>query len=298
MNALPAIFIISSIHIAFFGNAVNNTQPVSGLTIKEFSTQNEKIENISEFAAEKKYLHLMHGENKGIATAELKEEFTPGSIDIEDNAYQKYSIEVAFPRITNTNTEINQEMQTKINKQIKTFINEYIDGFKKQCSEIDMAGPANKLSLDYSIMRLDKKILSIRFYGIAYYGGAHGTHVTLVQNYNLDTGNPIELHNLFEKGFNYEKTLSEHSIKSLTKQIYNIFDTNVTDEDILNEQDNSEIKSSVQAAARAKFRNFNLTPDTLILNFGDQEGFAYVFGGKLEVKIPYIEFYPHFILQN
>lgn len=186
----------------------------------------------------------------------------------------KSDIDIKYPQISNFKNKL---IEDKINSSIKNIIDESknnfiknIDKDTKAYSDINMN---NSLTLDYKTYYIDKNKLSILVYLSTYYvGAAHPNNQILSLNYNLNTGNKIELKDLFKSNSNYLKTISDYSFKQLSKKLAT---TN----------DDSWVRSGTSDKTE-NFKTFTIDSNSITIYFQTYQVASYAEGSQ-EVKIPF-----------
>ena len=114
----------------------------------------------------------------------------------------------------------NSELANKLNKGFKeealTFRNQVEQEAKKAYEELTKAGiqvsPYEAIS-KYEIHNL-KDLLSLTITYYQYTGGAHGISQVIAHNYDLVSGNRLQLKDIFKEGYDYNEynTYSTHNI--------------------------------------------------------------------------------------
>lgn len=187
----------------------------------------------------------------------------------------KYDIKISYPKLYNLS---NKAVENKINNDIKKTIEllkaPFMKDSKENLNNTEPSFPNNDLSLGFDTIYMSKDIVSILLSESTYFSGAaHSNYEMISLNYDLKTGNRIKLKDMFKPNTNYLKVLSDYSIKDLVKRIDNF------------EKDNEWIKTGA-APKLENFNSFNITKDSLIINFQNYQVTSYA-NGPQEVKIPF-----------
>jgi len=199
------------------------------------------------------------------------------NLDINENEEysglsESYDICINFPQLRYFD---NKDMQEKINKEIRQDVRDHVKNFHKFVIT-NKDAPTSYLTVDYEVTDMDDQILSVRYYGIEYGGGAHGNHVIWVENFDLTSGRPIKLENFFKQDVAYKDLIKEYVLKDLERQF--------SEKQLGGDPDLDEW---VGKAYAQEFSNFNISMNGIIVNFTDEHFMAYLWGGKWQVEVPY-----------
>lgn len=131
----------------------------------------------------------------------------------------RYDINVKYPQIVG---EENPRIQ-KINQQLKTLATEKyqwpLSPGKDHLLFIQEKHPGtfNSVNFDYEVGIATDSFLSIFFVGYSYgVGAAHAVQESVAVNYDLTTGQQLELSDIFRRGSNYLRFISEYCIEQLS----------------------------------------------------------------------------------
>lgn len=135
----------------------------------------------------------------------------------ESGANPVYIIDVKYPMappVGNNNT---------FNALSKALVDETIAAFKNDLAAMgsftDTLALTNSLYIDYAIVRNLKGIVSVRYNNSIYYAGAaHPNPFTRVLNFDLNTGQPIALGEVFKPSVDYLTTLSNYCKRVLNRR--------------------------------------------------------------------------------
>lgn len=188
----------------------------------------------------------------------------------------KVVVKAVYPRLE---SDVNRDPIDKFNQTVLNTIQEEADKFQKNAKEMqkNLHNPPksgkNDLFIDYdsSVIKSGRyHIISIRMSieGMIM-GAAHPFHYHRVLNYNLDTGETIELADLFQEDADYLHTLSNYTKKTLTRRL-----------------DNKEMIAEGTAPTVANFRVWNIKPTGILITFDEYQVAPYVFGAQT-VLVPY-----------
>lgn len=191
----------------------------------------------------------------------------------------KVFVKSVFPQLSGDN---DNPFLDRFNQVVNELVQGEIDDFKnqaKQTLETTKAHPdqpgKNDLYVDYNTSAIksgQEHIISVRFSFQGFLAGmAHPYHHHLVLNYNLDTGEQIELSDLFIPDADYLTTLSDYTRKVLSKRL--------TDQQMV--IDGTEPKPE-------NFKVWNIKSDGLLITFDEYLVAPYVNGAQT-VLVPYSE---------
>ncbi|MEO8610496.1 MAG: RsiV family protein [Chloroflexota bacterium] len=134
----------------------------------------------------------------------------------------------------------------------------------------DIAALGSYIGVGYQFFTPTDSLLSISF-GVNWYsaGAAHPNSYSRTLNYNLTAGKVLALADLFKSDAQYLEAVSAYSIKVLTEKGTLMF------------PDGAQ-------ATDDNYKNWNLTPDGLLITFDDYQVAPHV-AGPQQVVIPYAE---------
>ena len=120
--------------------------------------------------------------------------------------------------------------QKKINKLLQTEANKFLKPLELEAAKYladtkknpDLHFNKYSAYITYKVGFNKNDILSIPVRYYQYTGGANGLEVQVGYNFDLKTGKQLQLSDLFEKGFDYKKILSDEVLKQMNahKEIY------------------------------------------------------------------------------
>ncbi len=149
----------------------------------------------------------------------------------------------------------------------------------------------NMYEITFNINSFSEEIVSIKFERYWYFiGTVHGYSSVRAFNYYPETGQVIQLKDVFTEGTDYLSQISEYVIKDLFDQYEKA------------EYDVKALDAAVKEGAAPKeenFNNFGLSRDSLVIYFDEYEVGSYSVGPRV-VSIPYSKLRgitPHFIEQ-
>lgn len=187
------------------------------------------------------------------------------------------TIKSVYPELkSDSNDEAVLHFNELVSEKIKQIIAMFMEEVKKN-QTVQARLPAklakNELYIDFDTSSFNSKedqIISIRFSIQSYFAGmAHPTHKHEVINYNLGTGNEIELKDLFKDEVDYLSVLSTYSRKALTRRLTNL-----------------EMIEQGTSATTDHFKVWNIKPTGLLITFEEAQVAPYVNGAQT-VLIPY-----------
>jgi hypothetical protein len=186
-------------------------------------------------------------------------------------------IKIIYPKIESVTTDNNID---DFNQTVTDLTDELGDDFKKQVADMKdvQSGMSkselhNNLTVDFDSSTVNAEeapIISIRFSAQGYVAGiAHPYHRHSVLNYDLNSGEVIELADLFRFDANYLEVLSEYSRAVLSRRL----------------ADKSMMAEGTAPKAE-NFVNWNIKPYGLMITFDEYQVAPYV-NGPQTVLIPY-----------
>lgn len=151
------------------------------------------------------------------------------SIHIEDKTLEenteKYEVKVKYPFIKGEN-----EVFKKINKTIEDFTLSWVNDIKllgeEYSKDYEKAGKEMPKMEAYSLYEVfdTSEVISIPMTYYQYTGGAHGLTTKISYNYDLKTGEKLNLNNLFKEGFNYNDIIDKLIREEIAKEPSIYFD--------------------------------------------------------------------------
>lgn len=165
-------------------------------------------------------------------------------------------------------------------KTIDEIITLLVEGFKKQALDVDVTDSmtveilkTSKSGLDgsYDVMYAEKNLLSLRFTFSEYFAGAaHPSNFSQTLNYDLSTDNTLTLSDVFKNEESALKAFSDFARKEFLKRKIS---------------DKEWITTGTEPLAD-NFRNWNITPDGILVTFDAYQVASYAEGPQ-EVLVPY-----------
>lgn len=192
-------------------------------------------------------------------------------------AKPKITIKSVYPQLQSDSANqyvdrFNQLVLDKIQEKIRQFTQQVKEN-QSAAQRLPKSLVKNELYIDYDTSAMnpdDNQLISIRFSIQAYIGGmAHPHHQHDVLNYNLDTGEQIELSNLFQASADYLTVLANYTNQVLSKRL-----------------PNKEMVANGTTPTASHFRNWNIKPNGLLFTFDEAEVAPYVDGAQT-VLVPY-----------
>jgi len=181
-----------------------------------------------------------------------------------------YTITAQIPTISNNN----DPRALAFNSEMNNFIRHLADDFKKNMAAMGPPPIAATSSFDvrYQVVSPPGNILSINYQTEGYIAGmAHPYHLIYTFNYDLEAGKDITLSNQFLSGTDYLGTLSKYCAAQLSTRDINF----------------QEFSQGADPTAD-NYKNWNITPDGLMITFNEYQVAAYV-AGPQTVTVPYSE---------
>jgi len=192
-----------------------------------------------------------------LITKEIQEE---GDLPVQ------YILEIAYPFLENGG-----EKGEVFNDAVQSEIDTQIDAFKQSLADFEgetMPGPAG-LYITYTVTNSAHNLISVKFDASVYTGGAHPYPYSLVYNFELATGRPLALGDLFEPGSDYLQKISEYCVAELQTREW-VF---------------PDFEQYIQPAAET-FPSWNLQEDSLLITF-DVYLVAPYAAGPQRIEVPY-----------
>ena len=189
----------------------------------------------------------------------------------------KFFVKSVYPQLDSNDKDENIDAFNQISSNV---VKQTVTEFKRRAmvnqasiANLPQVVNRNNLYIDYDTSYIrsgDDSILSIRFTIQSYLAGmAHPYHGHRVLNYDLQTGEDIQLESLFNPGTNYLAVLSNFTRKSLTRHL--------TVKDMI---------ANGTAPTAENFRNWNIKPNGILITFDEAQVAPYVDGAQ-SVLVPY-----------
>jgi hypothetical protein len=197
----------------------------------------------------------------------------------EEGKGPAYTVDIQYPKLVGT---ADTGIADKVNKDIANELDKAVADLKQNRSEPPavIADVKNDLTIRYEVDYLNPSIFSMALSQSEYIAGAaHPQNLILTMTYDLRTGERAGLADLFTKGSDYLKTLSDYSIPALTKQL-----------DI--KPDDADGKSTIVAGAAPtadNYQEFLIAKEGFIVVFNTYQVGPYVIGAP-RVAVPYALF--------
>lgn len=143
----------------------------------------------------------------------------------ETNKKLKYEIDAEYPQATGASDsrfdKFNQEAKNLATGEVAKFRKDMAEWAADQ-AELENQEPStlsSSLNIGYNISLATDDLISTKFdVGTYLQGAAHPNSHSRVLNYDVKTGKPLRLADLFKPGAKYLQTISAYSIKELKKQ--------------------------------------------------------------------------------
>ena len=182
-----------------------------------------------------------------------------------------YMITAQIPTIKNSDARA-----AAFNSEMNNFIQHLTDDFKQKMASMGPPPIQTTSSFDvrYQVDSPPGDILSINYQTEGYIAGmAHPYHLIYAFNYDLDAGRDIALSDLFLPGADYLGALSKYCAAQLNTR-------------------NIDFQDFSQGAdpTADNYKNWNITPDGLMITFDEYQVAAYV-AGPQTVTVPYSEIF-------
>jgi|GEM_PF-2500792 len=195
----------------------------------------------------------------------------PGDLISRETKEQnkKYAISVRFPQIIGSSQASVEAFDEAVNRLIR----EKISHFKKDIEEPEGEMPRSSLNIRYEVGAVNGALISVVFsvqeYGS---GAAHSNDYTLVMNYDLKSGKPILLAELFKPGSDYMNAISRYCIARLKKRLGAL-----SDDDWINRGASPSLQN---------YGNWSITKKGLMITFDPYQVAAYAAGAQ-KLLVPY-----------
>lgn len=163
---------------------------------------------------------------------------------------KKLEIIVHYPEIHNT----------VIDQDIKRWAQQLVEKFKITNSEKEITIGPYELRADYSITKPSNKAVSIIYTITDYTGGAHGNLEISVFNYNMPTGQPLDLTDIFEDLNSALKIMAKYSYKCLSETLGDMSDEEMLRTGTAPELDNYNSIALTPKGIRIFFQPYQVAP--------------------------------------
>ena len=188
----------------------------------------------------------------------------------ETGQNSEYMINVQFPAVV----ENNDPRAQAFNDVIHTLMQGDIAAFKLSVLDApdDPAFAASSFDVKYGMLFQNDRISSIKFDHFVYISGAaHPYGYSRTINYDLNQGESLSLDELFHPGSNYLEAIAKYCIAELSQRDIGF-----------------DVLSTGAAPTPENYRNWNITPNGLMITF-DQYQVAAGAAGSQTVVLPYDE---------
>lgn len=188
----------------------------------------------------------------------------------ETGQNSEYAIDIQFPAILDNNDPRAQAF----NDEIHTLVQGEIAAFKLSVLDApdDPAFAASSFDVKYGMLFQNDRISSIKFDPLVYISGAaHPYGYSRTINYDFNQGESLSLAELFHPGSNYLEAIAKYCIAELSQRDIGF-----------------DVLSTGAAATPENYRNWNITPNGLMITF-DQYQVAAGAAGSQTVIVPYGE---------
>lgn len=202
--------------------------------------------------------------------------FITQSIEKKHEGNRSYEISVDYPQITGIRTPPTRRFNRWIRRKIHGYVNEFkalerAAEVKDRRNRLPRANISEALGISYRIYYSDDLLISLRLtHSVMALGQMHPIDYYETINYDLKKGRPLRERDVFKRG--YLKVCSEYSRKEL-KEKYELMSSD-------------EWSRDGTAPLPENFKNWNITPDGILISFEDYQIGPHSFG-QAELIIPY-----------
>ncbi len=188
---------------------------------------------------------------------------------------KSYAIDITYPEFSGGAADY-----SKLNESVRQTVEDTIKEFKtgdaaKGCSEnIKGGGRPCSLTGEYSVVYMSPDLVSVAYSDNLDLGGAHGTPADHAINFDLKNGKPLQLADVFKADADFLKSISDYSIKELTKR-----------ESL---KDDAKWVGEGAAPKAENYKIWFLSPKGLIIGFAPYQVGAYAYGTPY-ITIPFSE---------
>lgn len=187
---------------------------------------------------------------------------------------KRYKVSVEYPQL-----QYSGGRQEIVNQRIENYVTGLSDSFLNDMKDWDNPPDtsfSSEFEIGYNVVYSGNDIVSIMLGNYSYYAGAaHPNTMTYALNYDLKTGDPIQLNDVFLPNSDYLNVLSKYA-----------------QEDLIRQGEETDIEADMwwfdQGASPKEdnFKVFNLAADSLVITFNPYQVAPYA-AGMWEVRIPY-----------
>jgi len=188
----------------------------------------------------------------------------------ETGQNSEYTIDVQFPAIL----ENNDPRAQAFNDEIHALVQGEIAAFKLSVLDApdDPAFAASSFDVKFGMLFKNDRISSIKFDHLVYISGAaHPYGYSRTVNYDFHQGKSLSLDELFHPGSNYLEAIAKYCSAELSQRDIGF-----------------DVLSTGAAPTLENYRNWNITPNGLMITF-DQYQVAAGAAGSQTVVVPYGE---------
>src|SRR6266508_1615589 len=188
----------------------------------------------------------------------------------ETNQTPPFTIASQTPQLTGSDdprlTAFNQRLNELVTKEVDTFRQSFLQ------NTAPIVNNGSSLDVTYTLLSQTADIWSFKF-DFSFYsdGAAHPGLYSITVNYDLGQGKELALSDLFILNSNYLEVISNYCIAELSKQPF--FDV--------------PFSEGAQPSPE-NYRNWNITPDGLMITFDEYQVAPYA-AGPQKVIVPYSE---------
>ncbi len=194
----------------------------------------------------------------------------------EEGKNPPYVIDIEYPKLVGTDDPAIAEA---VNKSIALELDAAVRDLKQNMDwpPEEIKDVKNGLTIRYEVAYVNPNILSVALNESEYIAGAaHPQNLISTLNYDLRTGKRVRLADLFTKGSDYLKRLSDYAIPELAKQL------EVPAED----KDRMDEITSGAAPRPDNYQEFLIAKEGLVVVFNTYQVGPYAIGAP-RVAVPY-----------
>ncbi len=139
-----------------------------------------------------------------------------------DQADSAYTLNCRYPQVVGLQDKV---IQARCNNSIKAIITNWVDRFRADSTEADKKaqrhsdrGGPSFAAIGYEVSLAAEQIFSVWFSADAYFDGFHDIVESMSLTFDIQTGQEIQLSDLFEPNSPYLDTLSRYCMSDLASQ--------------------------------------------------------------------------------
>ncbi len=188
---------------------------------------------------------------------------------LRDEPALRYTVAIGYPQLVG-----DAPATATVNAAIRDSVGALADDFRPAEPPPDYAAPSYAVEVDGSTERsyVGGHVFSALVDVYAYTGGAHGNTFFLPLTYDLTTGRPVRLGDLFTEGSAYGDTLAAWTRRGVLRQLAALGSGSLYDEGL--------------APLRQGDASYTLGPDSLFVHVPPYQLSAYA-AGSFSVGVPY-----------